>query len=911
MMRRQQLTFPTLVLLVLINNSLGYEIDLSTANGYAWSAALPNKSIAVPGRVPGSIYTDLDEAEIFTGGPLLFRFNDLEYRWVSYEDWDYSLTFDVPANVASYSAVDLVFYGVDTVADIELNGSPLGATNNMFIRYKYNIKDFLKTDVSNELLIRFKSPVKYARDRYDEQAVDYPVLPTCLDPAYQGECHANHIRKMQSSFSWDWGPAFPTVGLWHPVKLEAYNTVSIRDWWVGFERDEIQQLWKVDMKIHCETPDSGIDHAGTFTVTITDQQQVVQTLKQETVLTGDGNRQVSTPVISFVVPFSQIKPWMPNGWGEQKLYDMKIEYQETGSAEPPVVLDEKIGFRTVDLIEDDLPTGRTYYFRVNGEPVFLKGSNWIPSAVLPELITEQYLRELLTASKDAHMNAMRIWGGGIYEFSEFYRIADELGILIWHDMMYACSMYPANEQFLETVSVEIRQQVRRLSHHPSVLIWAGNNENEAALRQNWYGTESKFETYKADYIKLYVDTIKRILNEEDPSRPFTVSSPSNGKKSEEEGYVSLNPGNPEYGDVHYYNYFDDMWNWETYPKPRMATEYGFQALPSVHAWTTAANPIGMDEDWHYDGQLLFTRQHHPGGNNELVLQVEGQLGKARETTQEQRFLDMIYLTQMHQAEAIKIESEHYRRLQYLDFDGLGHCMGSLYWQLQDIWQGPSWASIEYGGRWKPLHHFATKFFAPLSFMLWVRDGNVAIYPHDYRSGADMVPGILLIKLQSWSQINPIVTERIPNVNGNSTIEWQKPLDSWLSDNGCSRQTCFLTATYQDPETGRHLAPDSYLYPSNFTAVTNLAKANVQVTSVGQVYESSQSSWTIDVELSTDKPAAFVWLDTTTDRKGRFSDNAFLMSTATKTVSFWSSDPITDSTEFSNELRIAHLAEIIR
>ncbi|KZS12421.1 Beta-mannosidase [Daphnia magna] len=903
-LKMQQFLLP----LVLLSFTAAFElIDLSTANGFIWNAALPNKSIQVSGTVPGSIYTDLEMGGKFTGGPLLFRFNDLDYRWVSYEDWDYYLSFEVPATVASYSAVDLVFYGVDTVADIELNKSPLGTTNNMFVRYKYDVKNILKTDGSNELVVRFKSPVKYAKDRYDEQALDYPVLPTCLDPAYQGECHANHIRKMQSSFSWDWGPAFPTVGLWHEVKIEAYNSVSIRDFWVGFERDETLQQWKVDMKIHCETPDFGIDHSGTFTVTITDGDQVIHTFVQETVLNGNVDREVTSPLFTFNVPFAQIQQWMPNGWGQQKLYDVKLEFQEGTET---VTLQDRIGFRTVELIEDDLTVGRSYYFRVNGEPVFLKGSNWIPSAVLPELITEQYLRELLTASKAAHMNAMRIWGGGIYEFTEFYRIADELGILIWHDMMYACSMYPANDPFLEIVSTEIRQQIRRISRHPSVLIWAGNNENEAALRQNWYGTADNFETYKADYIKLYVDTIKTIVNEEDPSRPFTVSSPSNGKRSEEEGYVSQNPGMEEYGDVHYYNYFGNMWNWETYLKPRMATEYGFQALPSVHAWTTAANPIGQDDDWHYDGRLLFTRQHHPGGNDELVLQVEGQLGKARVTTPEQQFLDMIYLTQMHQAEAIKIESEHYRRLQYLDFDGLGHCMGSLYWQLQDIWQGPSWASIEYGGRWKPLHHFATKFFAPLSFMLWIRDGNVAVYPHDYRNGADMVPGILLIKLQSWSQINPVVIERLPNVNGNSSLEWQKPLDSWLSDNGCSRQTCFLTATYEDPETGRQLAPDSYLYPSNFTAITNLVKANVQVTSVGEVYE-SESSWVIDVQLSTDYPAAFVWLDTITDRKGRFSDNGFLMPTATKTVSFLSPEPITDSTAFLENLKVAHLAEIIR
>lgn len=310
--------------------------------------------------------------------------------------------------------------------------------------------------------------------------------------------------------------------------------------------------------------------------------------------------------------------------------------------------------------------------------------------------------------------------------------------------------------------------------------------------------------------------------------------------------------------------------------------------------------------------------------------MERQLGSPRASSPERKFLDMIYLTQMHQAEAIKIETEHYRRLQYLDLDGLGRCMGSLYWQLQDIWQGPSWASIEYGGRWKPLHYFAVKFFAPLSFMLWLRDGNVAVFPHDYRNGSDMRPGVLQIQLFSWSSLTPRVAQRIPNVfsgflfsiptqalniisqiYGNSTIQWEKPLDSWLLQNGCTRDTCFLTATYEDPDSGKPAAPDAYLFLSNFGNVTSLQRANVRVQSVSGVYASERSPWTVDVTLSTDYPAAFVWLDTASDRAGRFSDNGFLLAKPSCTVSFWSKSEIADANAFKDDLTVTHLASIVR
>ena len=285
-------------------------------------------------------------------------------------------------SVLSRKAIDLVFHGVDTVADIQLNGVSIGTTDNMFVRYKFDVKSAIKA--TNNLKVRFKSPITYSTARYNEvaQAGSYPVLPDCVDPAYQGECHANHIRKMQSSFSWDWGPAFPTMGLWHPVKIEAYDTASLSDFWINtYPSDASATQWTIDMKIHCETPEVGVDHTGSFSVVITDKDgKLIVTYFQPAVIRGDKDRLVTIPLNSFSVQASQVDPWMPNGWGRQTLYNIQIQYIEGFET---ITLNDRIGFRTVQLVEDPLKVGSSYYFKVNGEPVFIKGSNWIPSAILP------------------------------------------------------------------------------------------------------------------------------------------------------------------------------------------------------------------------------------------------------------------------------------------------------------------------------------------------------------------------------------------------------------------------------------------------------------------------------------------------------------------------------------------------
>jgi len=328
--------------------------------------------------------------------------------------------------------------------------------------------------------------------------------------------------------------------------------------------------------------------------------------------------------VDIRVPKSQVELWWPNGHGDQILYDIELSVslvdrktrQAAGVADS-IVYTRAFAFRTVELIQEPLAVGRAFYFRVNGRPIFMKGSNWIPAHVLPEQVTAGYLRDLLGSAQEAHMNMLRVWGGGIYELDAFYSIADELGILIWQDFMFACSMYPADAASLQNVAAEVRHQVRRLQRHASVAVWAGNNENEAALRQNWYGTDANYSVYKDDYIRLYVDTIRPLVLALDSSRSFVVSSPSNGLQSELDGYISANPGSNLYGDIHNYNYNLNTWDWRVYPKPRFCSEYGFQSFPSFELMQTVSEAT----DWSFSSAWMQHRQHHPNGNLELPWQI--------------------------------------------------------------------------------------------------------------------------------------------------------------------------------------------------------------------------------------------------------------------------------------------------
>ncbi|CAK1550482.1 unnamed protein product [Leptosia nina] len=857
MTRVTYLVWSVLVLTVIINGISGqeYKIELSSSH-VTWRVENKNKSISVAATVPGGIYTDLQNAGII--GNVLDGFNDVLARWVAYDSWTYETKFQVRPEYLEHAASILVLEGVDTVAFLEMNGRPFGLTNNMFVRYVFDIKQYLKAG-ENELGVRFMSPLEAANARSEKHF----TAPQCVPQEYHGECHANQLRKMQASFSWDWGPAFPSVGLWKNVSIEFYNGAIIRTVTTHINRDKFH--WYLKIVAHLESGVKKQKVKGYLSAKLSVNAHQSLTIGKHIELWTRDDGKIEAE-LNMTIHANVISLWWPNGYGEQPLYDLEVGLMNEGESHVSRK-QVRIGFRTIELVEDDASTalgnttggqGLTFYFKVNGYPLFMKGSNWIPSNILPELgADKEIVDHLLMSARDTHMAMLRVWGGGVYESDYFYQKCDELGILIWQDFLFACAMYPTDAEFLETVQVEIEQNVNRLQHHASIAVWAGNNENEVAIRGNWYNTQPEFDRYKSEYIKLYVDVIKPIVERLDPGRRYLVSSPSNGRKSEEDGYIALNPYDAHYGDTHYYNYIADNWDFNIYPQTRFASEYGFQSFPSLKTMRSATN---KSADFSLDSDYSKHRQHSPNGNNNIEVQITRHLRLDKNDTD--YFRKFVFFSQISQAMSIKAETEFYRQSQADWFT-----MGALYWQLNDVWQAPSWAGIEYGGKWKMLHYFARRFFAPvLVSPRLTLTGDVDVYLINDRF-VPIIDAEIIVDVFNWSSLTPILTQSYPaNTEALSSTK-QASLDIWKKEN---KEEILLKFSLKCMGVE---SPPNYIFPVPLKTVKGLSTPNIRV-KLRRLDVSSEDENRFVVTIKTDAIVLFFWLESEVD--GHFSDNGLIL-----------------------------------
>ncbi|XP_064595240.1 beta-mannosidase-like [Liolophura sinensis] len=878
----------------------------------------------VQGKVPGNMYTALLSNKRIVDP--YYMYNDDHYRWIPRENWTYQKTFQVSSDIYTKSRVILSCDGLDTIATIKVNGQVVGKSSNMFVKYDFDIKSALKLGV-NEIRVEFQSAIEYAAQK--ASAMPHVIPPKCSNPAQHGECHVNMIRKEQCSFSWDWGPSFPTQGIWKNISIVAFDTAVVEaltaETWQGSGADSWVLTVEVFFQAHSPSPVSGV-------LQLTMQGTSLHNSVPLTLTTGKSQ-------VSLNYTLSNVSAWWPNGYGSQPLYNLKAVFTSGSEVSSKAV---RVGFRTVELVQDPIPnaTGLTFYFKVNGVPIFMKGSNWIPADSFQDRVTVDRYRDLLGSARLTHMNCLRVWGGGIYENDEFYDIADELGIMIWQDFMFAVALYPADADFLTLVKGEITHQVRRLKSHPSILLWAGNNENEKALAQNWFGTQSEFDLYKKEYIDLYINTIAPIVQREDPSRPYVSSSPSNGKETEKEGWIAKDPGDWHYGDEHFYDYLSDLWDVSKFPILRFASEYGIQSWPSLETLSKVSEP----SQWDYWSDWCAHRQHHPMGNVEMMSEIIRHFSLTFNPDKKQRFEDTIYLTQINQAMSIRWETEHYRRWQSQLVDSYGLTMGALYWQLNDIWQAPTWASIEYGGKWKMLHYYAKRFFAPNLISPYL-DGNIfKVYmvvdklPADLgeRSGpvqtkttfshrkigdklgyqvhhsvlhmdqpvsSPQGEDTLYIRMMSWGSLTPLYTwKQSFTLNSTSDLVFEADLADMLTTSKCPAGTgCVLFLYVNDLETG----PDTWFPLSSFSEAS-LKAANIQITSLTPT---SQSSSTFNLTLSTDNMAAFVWLEAT-GIPGTFLDNGFLFATPTVNITFTAKENV-DPAALKEAIKIKSLVDIYK
>nr|XP_061798611.1 beta-mannosidase-like [Nerophis lumbriciformis] len=867
--------------------SHGGPVSLVQSLDGEWKLWNSNKSLSLPARVPGCVHTALQE-QGFIKDPY-FRFNDLLYEWISLDNWTYASTFAVSKEVRSKQKVLLVLDGVDTAASIWLNGVSVGHTDNMFRQYVFPVRDLL-TGEENVLTVHFLSPVLYAAQKRKAHSA-YAVPPECPPDVQKGQCHVNFIRKAQSSFSWDWGPSFPGAGLWKGVRLEAFDLLRLDRFATFPLYDAKHSAWTLVVEMLLDT----LQLMNGVQITL----DVPELLSRATFSTNvrQGNAKYSFSLSINVS--SKVKLWWPNGLGGQPSYRLLITVcSEDGKSLYSVR--SKVYFRTVELVQEPIvgSPGLSFYFRINGKPVFLKGSNWIPAHSFQDRVTPDALRELLRSATDANMNVLRVWGGGVYERDAFYDTCDELGLMVWQDFMFACAMYPTDDDFLRTVREEVYQQIWRLKSHPSVIVWSANNENEAALATDWFHIPGwRRSIYLKDYVTLYVNNIMTLVKQEDPSRPFLASSPTNGAESEREGYVADNPYDPRYGDTHFYSYEADCWDWRAFPRARLASEYGFQSWPSL----AALLPVSVAEDRSFNSRFADHRQHHLDGNQQMLKQASIHFPLPNSSQPLTRFTHTLYLTQVTQAQCVKTQTEFYRRSRSELLGGLGHTMGALYWQLNDIWQGPSWSSIEFGGKWKMLHYFAVDFFADVLPVAFEDDGELLIYAISDLS-QDLKLNVV-VSVYKWSDLDPICMLRSKSaaVPGGSAVPvFKRSIAVLLVGCGnCSRLSCLLAFHLEDENGARHGPVNHHFLCSPKDAV-GLRPPNI----TAKVRE-NETELLVDVESQAIAP--FVWLDVG-DVEGRFGSNGFLMLSRKKTVAFHARRN-TSVTQLSRALTVISLSDL--
>jgi beta-mannosidase len=630
--------------------------------GDQWAVSKKGDGDSIPAVVPGCIHTDLMAAGVIDDP--FYRDNELDLFWIGESDWVYSRSFDVTPKFLAHDRLLLQCDGLDTLATVKLNGKRLGRADNMFRRWEFDVAKHLRPG-ANTLTVTFTSPVNEGLRRNRAHR---------LDSVNDNNLGGNHIRKEQCNFGWDWGPICPTVGIWRPIRLVAFNTARLSE----IDTRQTHTRNRVDLSVDVTVETAGRT-ALSAVVTLRDGKTVIS---EDSVPLRRGRGRLAMMV-------KNPKLWWPNGMGDQPLYTLEVRLLD---AEGNCIdtRSQRIGLRTIRCVQEDDQWGRSFYFEVNGQPFFAKGGNWIPADVFANRVTPERYADLLTSCADANMNMLRVWGGGIYEQDVFYDLCDELGLVIWQDFMYACAAYPTDEpEFFANGIAEAQENVKRLRHHPCIGFYCGNNEVEmCGLVKDDIPYRMLWKDYKAFFDKALAKVVRQ-LHPEISYIPSSQYSPTGDRRFS---------SNPACGDAHVWNvwHLKEPFEWYRTSLHRFCSEYGFQSFPEPRTLATIAEA----EDLNLTSRVM---EHHQrsGIGNSLIMHY--MLSWFRMPV---GFENTVWLSQIQQGLAIKYAVEHWRR-------HMPRCMGSLYWQINDTWQGPTWASLDYFGRWKALHYMARAFYNPL------------------------------------------------------------------------------------------------------------------------------------------------------------------------------------------------------
>lgn len=814
-----------------------------------------------PATVPGTVHTDLLAAGQIEDP--YFRLNERSIQWVDKEDWVYETSFDVDRDLFDRQRIALCFDGLDTYADVYLNDSLLLQADNMFRRWQVDAKPLLR-EKDNRLRVYFHSPVKIDLPKHDALPYRYEA---CNDQSQNGglfdKCISVFARKAGYHYGWDWGPRIVTSGIWRPVRLEAWDEARIGD--VYYRQLEVSARRAA---------------VGTEVEII-----AAQALSGVRVTVCDGGEELASVVVSLsegrnkvVVPLCIDRPklWWTRELGEPHLYRFTARV-EAGER----LLDEtttEVGLRSLLLVRDKVADGTTFRFELNGEPLFMKGANYIPCDLfLPRVTREVYERTIDDAAA-VNMNMLRVWGGGVYEDDYFYELCDRKGILVWQDFMFACSIYPAEGAWLESVRREAEDNLRRLRNHACIAVWCGNNEcNDAWYGWGWneryarQGHPEYDELIDRQFKRQYYEVLPELVARFSPHTPYHPSSPWAQFEGTSDGVN---------GDMHYWSVWHARAPISDYDKTRSRffSEYGFQSFPGIESVKRFAPDT---TDWRIGSDVMMS--HQRGGsfaNMRIAQYMEDEYWVPAD------FAEFLYMSHVLQGDAVRTAIEAHRR-------DKPYCWGSLFWQHNDCWPVASWASRDWYGCWKAQHYFAKRAFDDLLVSPRIDAERLAV--HLVSDRRTKVRGRLTVEILDFEGTRIALHAQPATIPANGTcVAFDRSLGELLE--GRRREEALLRATFDD---GRRTYAAVRILAAPKEAALPAAEIAREVRPVAGGYE---------VTLSADRFARAVWL-TIDGTDHHFSDNYFdLLPGERRTVSVRTPLP---QAEFERQLRVLHMQQTRR
>ena len=645
--------------------------------------------------IPGTVHTDLFANQLIPDP--FFGANEKQLQWIENENWEYETTFSLSEKEISNENIELEFEGLDTYATVYINGKIVLEADNMFRKWIISAKNHLKKG-KNHLKIVFQSAVQKGKEEAEKLSYTLP------------EKERVFVRKAQYQFGWDWAPRFVTAGIWKKVQLKFWNSAKI-------ENIKYSQVELNDLKAILEfTIEIRVSEVKTIQLKINEKSETFHLKK-------------GTNKVKMQYEILNPKRWWCNGLGFPHQYEFHFSLEHNRK-----IIDNKelkIGLRTIELVQEKDTFGTSFYFKLNGKSVFMKGANYIPQdSFIPKQTPSSY-NELVQNARKANMNMLRVWGGGVYADDEFYNACDANGILVWQDFMFACAMYPGDEKFVENIKHEVIDNVNRLQNHPSITLWCGNNEIDEGWH-NW-GWQKQFKYSQADSTKIW-NNYKKVFHEVIPQtldsllskekNLYWPSSPSIGWGKKE----SLTQG-----DSHYWGVWWGKEPFEMYKKKvgRFMSEYGFQGMPNLET----LKKVLTKEDLNFTSVAFKNHQKHPTGFETINEYM------ARDFPVPNSLEKYNYVSQLLQAYGMKTAIEAHRLAK-------PYCMGSLYWQLNDCWPVTSWSTLDYYGNWKAAHYQVKESFAPILLAVTENaDGLSIIGSND---NMEVKEGIVTAKLIDFS-----------------------------------------------------------------------------------------------------------------------------------------------------------------